>query len=57
MLPHDPQGVAHELGHGQLAGPVSAGLEPLDDLVGWGGSVAGSASQAASAARPPAVIR
>jgi hypothetical protein len=28
---HDPEGVAHELGHGQLAWPVAAGLEPLHD--------------------------
>jgi len=31
VLGHDPEGVAHELGHGQLAGPVAAGLEPLHD--------------------------
>jgi hypothetical protein len=34
VLAHDPQGVAHELGHGQLAGQVVAGLKPRDDLAG-----------------------
>jgi hypothetical protein len=34
VLPHDPQGVAHELGHGQLARQVAAGREPLHDLAG-----------------------
>jgi len=89
VVAHDPEGVAHELGHGQLAGEVAAGLELLDDLAGvvdrlavelgldlgqlgdvpgagvlaknslrrprlrsWGGSVAGSASHPARAARP-----
>jgi hypothetical protein len=31
VLGHDPEGVAHELGHGELARPVAAGLEPLHD--------------------------
>jgi len=31
---HDPEGVAHELGHGELARPVAPGLEPLHDPVG-----------------------
>jgi len=34
VLGHDPEGVAHQLGHGQLAGEVGAGLEPLGDRVG-----------------------
>jgi hypothetical protein len=34
VLAHDPQGVAHELGHGQLTGQVAAGLEPGHDLAG-----------------------
>ena len=31
MLAHDPVGVAHQLGHGELAGKVGTGLELLDD--------------------------
>jgi hypothetical protein len=34
VLGHDPEGVAHQLGHGPLAGEVGAGLEPLGDRVG-----------------------
>ena len=34
MLAHDPVGVAHQLGHGELAGKVGTGLEPLDDRGG-----------------------
>ena len=34
MPGHDPEGVAHELGHGELARAVAAGVEPLHDLEG-----------------------
>jgi hypothetical protein len=34
VVGHDPVGVAHELGNGQLAGQVAAGLEPFHDRLG-----------------------
>jgi hypothetical protein len=34
VLGHDPEGVAHELGHGELAPEVAANLQPLHDRVG-----------------------
>jgi len=40
VLGHDPVGVTHQLGHGELAWPVIAGREPLDNL---GGDLDGAA--------------